>query len=44
MTFSECAAHAPVLAAIGACASKGSGEQSSAARCTRGQLGPATDL
>jgi hypothetical protein len=28
MTIGECASHAPVLAAIGPCASKGSGEQS----------------
>ncbi len=28
MTVSECASHAPVLAAIGPCTSKGSGEQS----------------
>ena len=28
MTIGECASHAPVLAAIGPCVSKGSGEQS----------------
>jgi hypothetical protein len=28
VTISECASHAPVLAAIGPCTSKGSGEQS----------------
>ena len=35
VTIGECASHAPVLAAIGPCVSKGSGEQSLAARCTR---------
>ena len=35
VTVSECASHAPVLAAIGPCAAKGSGEQSLARRLTR---------
>ena len=36
VTIGECASHAPVLAAIGPCVSKGSGEQSLARSSTRG--------